>query len=88
MIARAPAAKIAAQWRKRFSSITAERVSGVLVKKTLTRGDFEACQYVACTDSLRMVIVAGSGAVAAYKSGEFRGWHPSVDIAVATLTGR
>lgn len=73
------------EWRRTYARLESSVVNGVLVKIAPNLHTFEACQYVACTDSLRLIVQAGSGAVAAFQYGEFQGWHTSISAAVEAI---
>lgn len=73
------------QWRARFVSLNRTRVRNILVIDARSMADLEAAQYVACTDCMFLVVTCQSGAIAAFADGEFRGWHPTVDIAVSAI---
>jgi len=75
----------AAEWRNTYARLQSYVTDGILVKVATTLKDFEACQYVACTDSLRVIVLCNSGAVAAFSWGEFIKWSPSVPAAVDIL---
>lgn len=72
----------AAEWRRCYGRLSSQTVEGVLVKDAPTLAAFEAAQYVACTDSLRVIVRANNGSIALYQWGEFRGWYTSLPAAV------
>lgn len=75
----------AREWRNTFARLSGKTVDGVNVLVAPNLKAYEACQYVACTDSLRLVVQTGSGAIAGFQWGEFRGWYTAVAEAVADM---
>ena len=69
-------------FRRTFATVSHEyTTSNIKVYYPSTVAAFDAVQYVLCTDALLGVVRTPSGAIAAFRDGEFAGWHPTVAIA-------